>query len=180
MKRFSIFRMMPALVLSSLITFILPLARGGIDMGVFSIPTNAEVEVVSNQPQAFKPLDQECHVAVDGSQIRSFLTTRCKVYDPFANDMGSDSGFIEDILAKNGTLTLPKNLSEPILSEIKKLEPGAEDGVKEKRFLGMIIHIEGAMKTSKGEVYFWRLYSDSALLLWTSEGTERLLVKLVR
>jgi hypothetical protein len=71
-----------------------------------------------------------------------------------------------------GPLTLPKDLPAPILSHALKVEAGLP-----KNSVGSVVRIQGALMTKAHRIYFWRLYSDSVLLLWDEKGEKQALVR---
>jgi hypothetical protein len=143
----------------------------------FQVPMNAEIALISNSPQGLTSMDEECHVPVGSDRIRAFFSGECKILDPMRLGFGENLAFVEQYLDHNWELTLPADLPAAIMAGVKVRESDAFYVLKGKRWLGFALQIEGALVTNKGQIYFWRLYSDSILLLWTSEKDERFLVK---
>jgi hypothetical protein len=150
-----------------------------------SVPTSDDIVLINNSPQGLHLLDLEYHVPVDRERIRAFFSGGCRIYtvDPilgyFVDAKGQPVKFMNSkgqvvlrSIVNAGPLTLPTNLPEAILSEARKREAQPP-----KENEGVMVNVEGALMTKQHRIYFWRLYSDTVLLLWDESGNKRALVQ---
>jgi len=129
----------------------------------FLIPTSKDIALISNSPQGLRPLD-ECHVPVAVDRIRVFFFGRSNIYvqDPISGNLLDSKGIpVISGFMNSGPLTLSEDLPGPVKRKAQEAEAGLG-----KDNLGEGIHVEGALVTKSGKVYFWRLYSDTVLALW--------------